>query len=193
MHRVLQIIFLVLIWYNYGADAQSVFDLPLYFARCCCYHNPMTVAFCIAWRNMIPNMKMYPTLMAELKVYFLGEGGQRRRRPPDMRCAHFNFIWLRLIKIWVMLEPLVTYDTACRFFTDVASGTWTPELPIGCDALCLFLFIFFSFSIALLKAGVILNPTDMITELFWFRLFFVWYIKCLNMYSMWRVKFISVK
>ena len=75
-----------------------------------------------------------------------------------------------------------------------SAGMLRSGLKIGHDALCLFFVyvFFFFFSIALFVVVVICKLVDIITVIL-ISYVSVWYIKCLNMYSMFCAKFISVK
>ena len=87
-----------------------------------------------------------------------------KRRPSDMRCVHFNFIWLKLIKIRVMLE------TFGRIWHNVFvfhwCGVWYMDPSITnrtwCVMFVLCLCFFFFFSIALFVV-VICKLVDTIT------------------------------
>ena len=90
--------------------------------------------------------------------------GLYKRRPSDMRCVHFNFIWLKLIKIRVMLE------TFGRIWHNVFvfhwCGVWYMDPSITnrtwCVMFVLCLCFFFFFSIALFVV-VICKLVDTIT------------------------------
>ena len=83
-----------------------------------------------------------------------------KRRPSDMRCVHFNFIWLKLIKIRVMLETFghIWHSVfVVHWCGGITNRTWCIMF-----VLCLCYFFSFFFSIALFVVGVICKH-DMIT------------------------------